>query len=199
MLLIGSKVIRASIMGLQTGTRLAVTKEPIIDPATLKIIAYEVDGPLLTEHPSFLRIADIRELSPIGMIIDSNDEFVGHDDVIEISKLLELGFKLIGVNVIDDTGKKLGKVVDYIIDTDSFFVQQLKVKQKMMKSLTNTELLINRTQIVEISNTTITVKSTRKKIKQTAKSEGLSFVNPFKPVSPQTNTQKNLKTTNRLP
>lgn len=186
-------------MGLQTGTRLAVTKEPIIDPATLKIIAYEVDGPLLTEHPSFLRIADIRELSPIGMIIDSNDEFVGHDDVIEISKLLELGFKLIGVNVIDDTGKKLGKVIDYIIDTDSFFVQQLKVKQKMMKSLTNTELLINRTQIVEISNTTITVKSTRKKIKQTAKSEGLSFVNPFKPVSPQTNTQKNLKTTNRLP
>lgn len=190
MLLIGSKVIRASIMGLQTGTRLAVTKEPIIDPATLKIIAYEVDGPLLAEHPSFLRIADIRELSPVGMIIDSSDEFVGHDDVIAISKLLELGFKLTGINVIDDSGKNLGKVVDYIIDTDSFFIQQLRVKQKIMKSLTNTELLIHRSQIVEISNTTITVKSARKKVKQTAKAEGLPFVNPFKPASPQTNTQK---------
>lgn len=190
MLLIGSKVIRASIMGLQTGTRLAVTKEPIIDPATLKIIAYEVDGPLLTEHPSFLRIADIRELSPVGMIIDSSDEFVGHDDVIAISKLLELGFNLIGISVVDDTGKKLGKVADYIIDTDSFFIQQLKVKQKIMKSLTNTELLIHRTQILEISNTTITVKSARKKAKQAVKAESLSFVNPFKPASPQTNTQK---------
>jgi hypothetical protein len=86
MLLPGSRLINTAIMGLQTGTSLAKTKNPIIDPANLKIVAYEVDGPLLSERPSFIRIADVRELSNVGMIIDSNDEFIGLDDVIQIKK-----------------------------------------------------------------------------------------------------------------
>ena len=80
MLLLGSRLIDTPIMGLQTGTRLATTKSPVIDPSNLKIIAYEVDGPLLVEHPSFIRIADVRELSNVGMIIDSSDEFIGVHD-----------------------------------------------------------------------------------------------------------------------
>ena len=190
MLLIGSKIIGASIMGLQTGARLATIKEPIIDPGNLKIIAYEVDGPLLAERPSFLRIADIRELSPVGMIIDSNDEFIGRNDVIVIDKLLDLNFNIIGINIIDDSGKKLGKVIDYIIETNSFYIQQLKVKQNFMINLTSTELLIHRTQIIEISNSTITVKSTKIKDKEPIKSGTLSYVNPFKSTSPQTNNQE---------
>lgn len=177
-------------MGLQTGARLATIKEPIIDPGNLKIIAYEVDGPLLAERPSFLRIADIRELSPVGMIIDSNDEFIGRNDVIVIDKLLDLNFNIISINIIDDSGKKLGKVIDYIIETNSFYIQQLKVKQNFMINLTNTELLIHRTQIIEISNSTITVKSTKIKDKEPIKSGTLSYVNPFKSTSPQTNNQE---------
>lgn len=177
-------------MGLQTGSRLAVVKKPIIDPGNLKIVSYEVDGPLLSMRPSFLRIADVRELSPIGMIIDSNDEFIGKNDVILIEKLIELDFNLIGINVIDDNGRKLGKVIDYIIETNSFFIQQLKVKQKLIKSITGTELLVHRTQIIEISNTTITVKSTKDKVKEISKNTRASYVNPFKTTSPQTNNQE---------
>ncbi|HEU4831030.1 MAG TPA: hypothetical protein VFS65_02575, partial [Candidatus Saccharimonadales bacterium] len=69
MLVLGSRLLSTPVMGLQTGTQLATTKSPIIDPSNLKIVAYELEGSLLTEHPSLLRIADVRELGDVGMIV----------------------------------------------------------------------------------------------------------------------------------
>ena len=183
MLLLGSRLVGTSIMSLQTGTRLAVTKNPIIDPSNLKIVAYEVEGPMLVERPLFIRIADVRELSDIGMIIDSNDEFIGLSDVITIHKIYDLGFHLLGLSVIDQTKRRLGKVQDYSLDTDSFIIQQLNVNQGLMKSITDTELLIHRSQIIEINDHAIIVKTTAKKLAPITKPEKLTYLNPFRSTS----------------
>lgn len=188
MLLLGSRLIGTPIMGLQTGTKLAATKVPIIDPSNLKIVAYEVDGPLLAEHPSFIRIADVRELSDVGMIIDSNDEFVGAKDVVALQKIYELDFNLIGLTVIDEIGHKLGKVDDYSLDTDSFIIQQLNVKRGVIKSLADTGLLIHRSQIVEINDRSIIVRTTAKKLEPITKPGQLSYMNPFRSPTPQTDS-----------
>jgi uncharacterized protein YrrD len=174
-------------MSLQTGTRLATTDTPIINPANLKIVAFELDGPLLTEKPSFLRVADIRELSGVGMIIDSSDELLGLDDVIKIKELYELGFKLVGMNVIDEHKKKLGKVDNYTVETGSFVIEQLNVKHGILRGLTDTGLLIHRSQITEINDTSIIVKSTAKKITVAPVMEAIrhEYVNPFRQPSPR--------------
>ncbi len=172
-------------MGLQTGTKLAQTAYPVIDPANLKIVAYIVEGPLLLEKPSIIRIAEVRELSDIGMIIDSSDDFVGIDDVVQINKLYGLGFKLIGMPVIDELNHKLGKVEDYSVEASSFVIQQLHVKRGLVKSLTDTGLLIHRSQIVEINDHSIIVRTTAKKPEPIMQAEHRTFVNPFKPQSAQ--------------
>ncbi len=190
MLLLGSRLIGISIMGLQTGSRLAITKMPIIDPSNLKIVAYEVEGPLLTERPSFIRIADVRELSDVGMIIDSNDEFIGLDDVIAIKKIRDLNFSLVGLNVLDEKKHKLGKVSDYNLNSDDFVIRQLKVNRGIFKSLTETELLIHRSQIVEINDRAVIVRSAAKKLEPIEKTEKLTYLNPFRSTT-QTNATKN--------
>ncbi len=174
-------------MSLQTGTRLAQTSTPLINPEDLKIIAFELEGPLLTEKPSFLRVADIREMSGIGMIIDSSDELIGLDDVIKIKQLYELDFNLIGMNVIDEHKHKLGKVANYTIETGSYVIQQLDVKQGIIRSLANTGVLIHRSQIIEINDNFIIVKSTAKKVTviPTVEAPQRDFVNPFRQPSPQ--------------
>lgn len=180
MLLPGSRLTNTPIMGLQTGSPLAKTKTPIIDPANLKIVAYEVDGPLLSERPSFIRIADVRELSDVGMIIDSNDEFIGLDDVIQIKKIIDLDFQLIGMTVIDELKRRLGKVDSYNVDTDSFKIQQLNVRQNAIKSITGTGLLIHRSQIVEINNQNIVVKAAASKLEPIKQPEKMNYINPFR-------------------
>lgn len=187
MLVLGSRLNETPVMSLQTGTRLAQTGLALINPANLKIVAFQLEGQLLTEHPSFLRTADIREMSTIGMIIDSTDEIIGVDDVIKIKELYDLGFNLIGMNVIDEHKHKLGKVDNYTVETGSFVIQQLDVKRGILKGFTDTGLLIHRSQIIEINDNAIIVKSAAKKqrpepIMQTTRHE---YVNPFRRPTPQ--------------
>ncbi|HEY8886732.1 MAG TPA: hypothetical protein VIM31_04525 [Candidatus Microsaccharimonas sp.] len=182
MLVLGTRLKETPVMSLQTGTRLATIGTPLISPANLKIIAFELEGPLLTEKPSFLRVADIRELSGVGMIIDSSDELLALDDVIKIKELYELGFRLIGMNVVDEHKRKLGKVDNYTVETGSFVIEQLNVKHGILRGLTDTGTLIHRSQITEINDTTIVVKSTAKKITAEPVMEAVrhEYVNPFR-------------------
>jgi sporulation protein YlmC with PRC-barrel domain len=172
-------------MSLQTGKELAVTGAPVIDPKNLKLLAYTVDGPHLDHNPSFLRVNDIREIGQLGFIVDSSDEFVILDDIINDKKLYEDIFEILGKKVVDDTKKKLGKVESYIIDMDDFVIKQLLVKKPFLKSFNDDEFLISRSQIVEINDDMIIVRSTRTKLKEETKKEKGEYINPFRRATPQ--------------
>lgn len=186
MLVLGSRLHDTPVMSLQTGTRLAKITAPILNPANLKIVAYEVDGPLLSEHPSFLRTDDIREMGTLGMIIDSADEFVGPDDIIKLKELREIDFQVTGMPVIDEHKHKLGKVDDYTLETKGFVIQQLNVKRGLLRGLNDTGLLIHRSQIVEINDNAIIVKTTAKKsVEPVMEATRHEYVNPFRSPAPQ--------------
>lgn len=180
MLIAGSRLIDAPVMGLQTGSELARTKRAIISPRTLEIVAYELSGPLLDIHPALLRIADVREFSNIGLIVDSSDEFVLPEDIIKLSEIYELQFELIGKDVRDTKKHRLGKVDGYTIETAGFVVQQLKVKRPLLRSLGDPELLIHRSQIKEITNTRIIVESELKTVEPVLKNVRDTYTNPFR-------------------
>ena len=92
MLIAADRFIHMPVMSLQTGSELARTSREIIDPRNLSIVAYELEGRLLDQNPSLLRVADVREIGPLGMIIDSVDELVSVSDVIELKKIYEINF-----------------------------------------------------------------------------------------------------------
>lgn len=179
MLIAGSRLINTPVMGLQTGGELARTKQAVINPATLEIVAYELTGPRLTTQPALLRIADVREFSDIGLIVDSSDEFVTPEDIIKLNEIYQLRFDPLGMRVIDKKRRKLGKVDGYTIETGGFIVQQLSVKRPFLKSLNDTHLLIHRTQITDITDDAIIVNSERQPqpVTRTVRS---NYENPFR-------------------
>lgn len=180
MLLSGSRLIDTPIMSLQTGTELARTSRPVVDPRNLEVVAYELTGALLNTHPSFLRIADVREFSDIGIIVDSSEEFVALDDIIKLKTTYELDFNLPGMTVLNERGNRVGKVTDYTLDTTDFLVQQLSVKRPLLQSFNDTELLIHRTQITEINDTTIIIHSEAKIPEPLIDSVKMAYANPFR-------------------
>lgn len=187
MLVSGSELIGTPVMSLQTGKELAVTSVAVVNPHNLTIIAYRVAGPHLDHDPSYLRTIDIREMGSLGMIIDSSDEFLEPDDIISDKHIYEMAYELIGKQVIDDHKKKIGKVSDYVIDIDSFVIQQLVVKKPLLKSFNDDELLVHRGQIVEVNDTSIVIKSGR--VKDTvAAGSSRHYVNPFRQTTPQPET-----------
>ena len=186
MLIVGSDLIDTPVLSLQTGRELAKTVSEIINPHDLTVIAYEVDGPHLDHRPSFLRTQDIRELSPIGMIVDSSDEFLELDDIIKFKDIYELQFAIHGKHVLDEKRRKVGKAIDYTLEAESFVIQQISVKRPLLKSLNDSELLIHRSQIIEVTDDAIVIKA-KADAHQKLPKAAQNYVNPFRQ-SPQTET-----------
>lgn len=180
MLLPDARLNNIPVMSLQTGAELARTERPIIDPRNLTIVAFELSGDTLDEIPSLLRVEDIRETGSMGFIIDSSDEFIGVDDVIKIQQVYNFDFRLIDVPVLDNHKHKLGSVAGFTYDSLDFTIQQLNVKRPFLKSLTDTEKLVHRSQIVSVKDDAIVVRAPDNK--QTAKLEPRlsNYSNPFR-------------------
>jgi uncharacterized protein YrrD len=180
MLLLGEKLKSTPVMSLQTGAEVARLEAPIIDPGILDIVAYRLSGPRLENSNSILLTRDIREVSDIGIIIDSADELVTVNDILKIQKIVKLNFKLINLEVIDDLKHRLGKIYDYTIDPLTFTIHQLHVRRPLLKSLQTSDLIIGRTQIIEVNNKSVIVKSATLDEQPAPVSVAKNFINPFR-------------------
>lgn len=184
MLISNSRLIGSPVLSLHIGGQIAQVTSEIIDPNDLKIIALNVDGPQTGdgEHGDILDVRSIREYSTLGMIIDSIDDLVSEEDVIKIAKVLALNFSLIGLTVKTKKGTKLGKIVDYTFDTETFSVMQLIVKRPVIKSIIDPELTIGRSEIKEVNDYEVIVKDEEDKIRKKATKQDFipNFVNPFR-------------------
>ena len=132
-----------------------------------------------------LDLSDVREVSDIGFVIDSTDVLTTRNEVVKLDEVMSLEFDLIGLKVVDQKGKKMGKIVDYTVDSGSFMVYQLIVQRPLMSSFLDPQLTINRSQIVEIDDFKVVIKHSTSKVKIPKKKEAdeefvPNFVNPFR-------------------
>ena len=180
MLIYASRLIGTPVLSMQASSRVASIAAPIVDPDSLKIIAFYLSE--VGRETNILDAKSIREYSKFGMVVDSEDEFVSKDDVIKIEKVLALNFDLINKKVETKKGTKLGRISDFTITSDNFSVQQIIVKRPLIKSFLDPELTIPRSEIVEVTDDKIVVKDEEKTIRARAEKEDFipNFVNPFR-------------------
>ena len=81
MLIEGSKLLNYPILSLHTASRIAEVKDLVVDPNFLKIVAFEISA-VSSKQRLFLDVTSVREFSKMGMIVDSDEEFIEQNDVI---------------------------------------------------------------------------------------------------------------------
>ena len=203
MLLAISRIIGAPVMSLQTGQPLCRLTSPIINPYNLRVVAFYVDGPRLDFRPAVVFTEDIREFGSLGAIVDSSDNVMSPEGMVRLSKIISYNFTLDRLLVYDEKGTKLGRVMGYIVDPLNFEIEQLQVHPGIIKSLSTSELLIHRRQIVKVEPNRITVKAAINKQphKQTTLDDARrilnpEFDNPFRHNRPVTNRGESTTKTN---
>lgn len=179
-------LINIPVMSLQTGAELARTLSPILDPRQLTVAAFYVDGAGLEQSPSILHPADIRELSDIGMIIDDGSKLMSLDGLVRLKQIIDFDFELKGLKVVDENGRKLGRVSGYSVETVSYNVMQIYTERSLLRSISTFGSTIHREQIVSVNNKTLIVQSptVREGVAKAAKDAGQTFVNPFRGSNP---------------
>ena len=186
MLTYNSKLIGTPILSVQASGAIASIAAPVVNPDNLKILAFKLQGPIVNAANNILDVKSVREYSPLGLVIDDNDELIGPEDVVKIKEVLDLNFDLIGLKVETKKGSKLGKIIDFSITSEDFTIQQIIVKRPTIKSFMDPELTIHRREIVEVTDYKVIVKDEEKVIKARAAKEDFvpNFVNPFRTHEP---------------
>jgi sporulation protein YlmC with PRC-barrel domain len=72
--------------------------------------------------------------------------------------VVEQNFDPINKTVVNESGDKLGRVDDYTINLKTYMLQKLYVHQSLMKSIIFNNLVIDRTQIIEVTPKQFTVR-----------------------------------------
>ena len=169
-------------MSLQTGAQLAETTSVIVDPRQLTIAAFYVEGSGLEQSPSILHPSDIRELSDIGIIVDDADKLMSLDGLVRLKEIIDFDFELMGLKVVDEHKRKLGKVSSYSVETMDYTIIQIYTEQSLLRSFSTMSNTIHRSQIISVNNKQMVVQAptVRDEVKQVAKDARQAFVNPFR-------------------
>ena len=158
MLILQEQLLAVPIMSLQTGAAIAETASFIIDPRELKVVGFYCSGPRLDVNPAILTVSDIREIGSVGIIVDNADVLVSPNDLVRLKEVIDIHFTLDNKMVVDQLGQKLGRVSNVTLDNKSLYIVKLHVRPGVWQSFKTTELLIDRTDILQVTDTEVIVK-----------------------------------------
>jgi sporulation protein YlmC with PRC-barrel domain len=108
--------------------------------------------------PLLLMSRDIRQFAADCVIIDDEDELTNPEDIVRLKAMLEASYDPLSKSVVSDTGRKLGIVEDYTLNLETNRVQQLQVRQSLLKAWLGTSLMVDRSQIIDIAPRQIIVR-----------------------------------------
>lgn len=157
MLRLSATITNLPVLSLRTGGKVADASEPIINPNNLKIEGWFCTD-VFNRSTLILLSQDIRDFVPQGIAINDHSDLADPEDLVRLEEVLKLEFKLIGKSVVTNRGRKMGKVADYALDTTDMKIHKLYVSRPMYKSLTDGQLSIDRSQIIEITNYKVVVR-----------------------------------------
>lgn len=163
MLQLSKNIIGVNVMSLRTGGKVATALEPIINPHNLKIEGWYCED-LFSKETLILLAQDIRDFVPQGFAVDDHEVLSDPNELIRLKDILKLEFELLGKQVVTNHKRRLGKVADYALDTETLVIQKLYVTRPVYRSLSDGQLSIDHSQIIEINDKRIVVRDVDVKV-----------------------------------
>lgn len=146
------------VLSLQTGQQIASINKPVVQDSSLEVLALQCRLGRLGRQEGVILMRDIRQVASDCVILDSFDEIEDIKEIVRLREVAIKNFNPIGKLVVNESGQKLGKVEDYTINLKTFLLQKLYVHQSVMKSFLFNNLVIDRTQIIDVSPKQFTVR-----------------------------------------
>ena len=166
MLLLSGGLINKPILSLRTGGPIATALQPIINPNNLKIEGFYCQD-RFDKVQLVLVQNDVREIISQGIVVNDHEVLTHPDELVRLKPILDIKFQLLGKLVVTQSKSRVGKINDFAVDNNSFYVQKLYVGQSLLKGFSTGQLSIDRDQIIEITNKKIVIQDLLETVKGT--------------------------------
>jgi len=107
--------------------------EILIDPQRGRSIGFLIAQPFAKPHA--VSYSDILELSSSGVLINSIDSIIRPSEVLQIQRVISQGVRVLGAKAETESGKKLGRVLDFVIEAETGQVTKFYIKPGLFTPL----------------------------------------------------------------
>src|SRR3989344_5638178 len=164
---LSGSILNQKVMSLRTGGQVATVLAAIINPNNLKVEGFYCEDKFEKKQRLVLLYQDIRDIVPQGVVVNDHDVLTPPAELVRLKDIMALNFELTGKPVVSVSKKKIGKVNDYAVETETMFIQKLYVSQSLVKNFGGGGLSVDRGQIVEITNRKIVIQDPQKPVVET--------------------------------
>lgn len=166
-------MVNLPVMSLRTGAAVGTATTMIINPNNLKVEGWHVQEKFSNQN-MILVSTDIRDISAPGILINDQEALSPASELVRLKPIIDINFQVIGKQVVSQSGQKYGKVSDFAVETEALIVKKIYAHQSLIKSLSGGSASIDRSQIVEITDTKIIIEDASVKEEATAASPSLA-------------------------
>lgn len=163
MLVLSGSIINKSVLSLRTGGVIATIQSFIINPNNLKVEALYCQD-RLSKKKLVLLYQDIRNVISQGVIVNDHDVLSTPDILVRLQEIIKINFLLLEKPVVTINKEKVGRVKDFAIDSETFYVQKIYVGHSLLKSLKVGQLSIDRSQVIEVTDSKIVIQDLTKTV-----------------------------------
>ena len=162
MLLQISTIIEKPINSMETRIRAGIVKNIVVNPQNGQLMALVVRAGFPTKQ-KILPIQDILSVGPGMVIIRDDSAIVEPDEIVRVNEILKQKIKIMGGSVRTQSGTRLGKVYDVLIDTQTAVIAKYYVRASMT-GLTQADRIIPANKVVAITREAIVVRDDFEKV-----------------------------------
>jgi len=166
MQLLRSHLLGRQIFNIQGGYDMASVIDILVRKDDLKVLLFSLKKHDDLKQTYYLMPDDIRQIVTQRILVDREDKISEADDLIRYSNDIKHPFTLLGALVVTVSGKKLGKVIDHSCDDQFFEVKKIYVNVGLWDKLLQDQLIIDRKDVVDVTDKNIVVRDNYAKSKQ---------------------------------
>jgi len=123
------KLIGLPVASLDTQSKIGDIEELIIDPENGHFLGFMVKTGLFSEK--VLASIDVSDWDPNGIVIENEEYLVSLEEIVKIKQIVNEGLILRQMKAKTESGKNLGKVENFLLDTNANIVVKYYLRDLM--------------------------------------------------------------------
>ena len=136
MMIEATKLINLPVAAEDTLAKAGEIRQIVIDPENGRVLGFLVSGGIFSK-PLALSIVDIKFWDPQGLVTTYEKNLVPPSEIVRIKVVLDKKINLLNLPAQTESGKPLGRVEDFLIDTETecivkYYLRDLLGKSRIM-------------------------------------------------------------------
>lgn len=128
------KLINLPVAAEDTLSKVGQIRQIVINPESGHILGFLISGGVLLSKQKVLSIVDIKTWDPEALITEYEKNLVSPAEIVRIKNILERKIDILNLPAKTESGKSLGQVENFLIDTETENVVKYYLKDFLGKT-----------------------------------------------------------------